>query len=80
MTDIIKLLYENLCSSEPEATTELTELYQTEHELFDKIHITLGLKTLDELNNTQAQISHILELDCFRQGFLQGISLMLELL
>lgn len=80
MTDVIKLLYEAQCRSNSEPTEELAELYHKEHELFDKIHTVLGLRALDELNYTQAQIGHILELDWFRKGFLLGASLMLELL
>lgn len=51
-----------------------------EHAPFDKIHTTLGLKTLDELNNTQAQICRVVELDCFREGFRLGAALTLEAL
>lgn len=80
MTDVIEFLYESQCSEEPESIPELAELYEKEREVFDKIHAALGLKALDQLNCTQSQISHILELDCFRKGFLTGASLMLELL
>ena len=79
MTDVIEFLYESQCNEEPESIPELAELYETESEIFDKIHAALGLKTLDQLNYTQSQISHILELDCFRKGFLLGAALILEL-
>ena len=68
MTDVIEFLYESQCNEEPESIPELAELYEKESEIFDKIHAA------------QSQISHILELDCFRKGFLLGASLMLELL
>ena len=80
MTDVIQILYDNQCCKQPETTPELAELYEKESEIFDNIHTALGLKALDQLNYTQSQISHILELDCFRKGFLLGASLMLELL
>ncbi len=80
MTDVIQILYDSQCCKQPETTPELAELYQQERELFDKIHAALGLKALDQLNCAQSQISNILELDCFRKGFLLGASLMLELL
>ncbi len=80
MTDVIQILFNSQCRRQPESIPELAELYEKESEIFDKIHTALGLKTLDQLNYTQSQISHILELDCFRKGFLLGASLMLELL
>jgi hypothetical protein len=79
MTDVIQILYDNQCCKQPETTPELAELYQQEREVFDKIHAALGLKALDQLNCAQSQISHILELDCFRKGFLLGAALILEL-
>jgi len=80
MTDVIQILYDSQCCKQPETTPELAELYEKECEIFDKIHAALGLKALDQLNCAQSQISNILELDCFRKGFLLGASLMLELL
>ena len=79
MTDVIEFLYESQCNEEPESIPELAELYEKESEIFDNIHTALGLKALDQLNYTQSQISHILELDCFRKGFLLGAALILEL-
>ena len=79
MTDVIEFLYESQCNEEPESIPELAELYETESEIFDKIHAALGLKALDQLNCAQSQISHLLELDCFRKGFLLGAALILEL-
>ena len=47
MTDVIEFLYESQCNEEPESIPELAELYETESEIFDKIHAALGLKALD---------------------------------
>lgn len=80
MTDIIEFLYTNRCCKEVEPVSELDELNQKEDELFAQIQATLGLKILDELNYTQAKLSHQQELACFREGFRLGASLMLELL
>ena len=80
MKSVIQLLYEAQDSAEEEVTAELEGLYQRERELFNKIHTALGLKMLDELNGTQAEIGHIQEQACFREGFRLGASLMLELL
>ena len=48
----------------------MTVTAQNEKTVPNNIHTALGLKALDQLNYTQSQISHILELDCFRKGFL----------
>ena len=80
MADILKELYDSSLYGCIDASDELKDLRHKETELWDKVLPILGMDTIDEINNTQGAIARENNLQWYRNGFLLGASLMLELM
>ena len=81
MTNTLRELYDTLRAMGVEADVDVenTPLSQKDSELWEKVKPILGLGVVDELMNSRADISYESDYAWFREGFLLGAGLMLEL-
>lgn len=80
MTDILKELYEERFYTHWQTTPEYRKLADKEAALWEQAKPLLGQKLIDQLSNSQSDVSYQTNYEWFREGFRLGASLVLELL
>lgn len=80
MTDILKELYEERFSTHWRTTPEYRALARKEGELWEQVKPLLGQKMIDQLMDSQSNVSYQTNYEWFREGFRLGAGLILELL
>lgn len=80
MTDMLKRLYEERFYTDWQATPEYRALAEKEDELWEKVKPLIGQKIIDQIMDSQSNVSYQTNYEWFRKGFCLGASLMLELL
>ncbi len=80
MTDILKELFESPAYRCCESTEELTALRKKLLSLWEQVTPLVGLEVIDEINNTEGEITAIGNLHWYKKGFRLGALLMLEVL
>lgn len=80
MTNTLRELYEEKVVCSYTFSEEHRRLRKQETELWDKVTPLLGREAVDKLLQNQGDIQELTNFEWFREGFLLGASLMLELL
>ncbi|MDE6932836.1 MAG: hypothetical protein K2P37_09150 [Oscillospiraceae bacterium] len=80
MTSALKKIYEEKFYANWQITPEYRALSEKEQELWEQVKPLIGQKMIDRLMDSQSDISYQTNYEWFREGFLLGASLMLELL
>lgn len=80
MTDELKKIYEEKFYSDWQVTPEYQALTEKEDELWEQVKPLIGQKAIDQIMDSQSNISYQTNYEWFRKGFLLGASLILELL
>ena len=80
MTDTLKELYEERFYTDWQVTPEYQALAHKEDELWEQVRPLLGQKVIDQLLDSQSEVSYQTNYEWFCKGFRLGASLLLELL
>ena len=80
MTDELKKIYEERFYTDWQVTPEYRALTEKEDELWEQVKPLIGQKVIDQIMDSQSNVSYQANYEWFRKGFLLAASLMLELL
>lgn len=78
MTDIIKEIYKERFFGERPLSEEYRALEDKDSALWQKVRPLLGRELIDQMQNSQADITYQTNYEWFREGFRLGASLMPE--
>lgn len=79
MTNTLKKIYEEKFYTDWQATPEYRALVDKEDELWEQVKPLIGQKMIDQLMDSQSDVSYQTNYEWFCKGFRLGASLMLEL-